>query len=131
MLVHLSMRDRLSVNVLEDRNPQFVVLSDGSIRNGFDLKILNMKGETRQFLIALEGLPNAKIEATGFDTNQSKWVVTDVEADKVKSLRLFVTLPKSRITQAKTPFKFKVSTLGGGENQIVGANFKAPEGIGN
>lgn len=130
MIMHLTMRDRLSVNVLEDRNPQFVMLSDGSIRNGYELKILNMKGEARQFLISIEGLPDPKIERTGFDTNQSKWIVTDVEADKVQSLRLFVTLPRNRIESSKMPFRFKVATMGGGETQINEVNFKAPEGIG-
>jgi cytochrome c oxidase accessory protein FixG len=129
MVFHLTMRDRLSVNVLEDRNPQFVVLSDGSIRNGYELKILNMRGEARQFLISIEGLPDPKIERTGFDTNQSKWIFADVKANKVQSLRLFVTLPRNKIVSSKMPFKFKVATMGGGETRINDVNFKAPEGI--
>lgn len=130
MIVHLTLRDRLAVNVYADRNPQFVVLSDGSIRNGYELKILNMKNVGRQFLISIEGLPDPKIERTGFDTSQSKWIVADVQADRIVSMRLFVTLPKNRIEQAKTPFRFKVSTMGGGEVQINETSFRAPEGIG-
>jgi len=130
MIVHLTMRDRLAVNVYPDRNPQFVVLSDGSIRNGYELKILNMKNEGRQFLIAIEGLPDPKIERVGFDTSQSKWIVADVQADRIVSLRLFVTLPRNRVQQEKMPFRFKVSTMGGGETQINETSFRAPEGIG-
>ncbi|TIL78874.1 MAG: cytochrome c oxidase accessory protein CcoG, partial [Mesorhizobium sp.] len=35
LLYSLLTRDRLELNVLHDRNPQFVTLSDGSIRNGY------------------------------------------------------------------------------------------------
>ncbi|HHI81565.1 MAG TPA: cytochrome c oxidase accessory protein CcoG, partial [Rhizobiales bacterium] len=38
MLTALLLRERLDVNVLHDRNPQFVKLSDGSIRNGYTVK---------------------------------------------------------------------------------------------
>ena len=34
LLTVLAMRDTLDVNVIHDRNPLFVTLSDGSIRNG-------------------------------------------------------------------------------------------------
>ena len=47
LLAALLMRDRLDINVRHDRNPLFVVLSDGSIRNGYDIKILNMKTRSR------------------------------------------------------------------------------------
>ena len=39
MLYALLSRDRLEVNVQHDRNPVFVMLSDGSIRNGYTVKI--------------------------------------------------------------------------------------------
>ncbi len=53
MLFALLTRDRLDINVLPDRNPLFVTLSDGSIRNGYTLKILNMLAEPRQFTVSI------------------------------------------------------------------------------
>ncbi len=129
MLVHLSLRDRLSVKVLEDRNPQFVVLSDGSIRNGYELKVLNMKGEARQFRISLKGLKGSVLRQVGSDTRNRDWVVIEVEADKTRSMHLFVTMPKYEVSKSKIPFTFRVSTLGGIENKEVDATFKAPEGV--
>src|SRR5690606_11286607 len=38
MLAVLLTRSRLDVNVLHDRNPVFVQLSDGSVRNGYTVK---------------------------------------------------------------------------------------------
>ncbi len=41
MLVALCNRTTLEINVLHDRNPPYVLLSDGSVRNGYTVKILN------------------------------------------------------------------------------------------
>ena len=49
-------RTILEVNVLHDRNPPFVLLSDGSIRNGYTVKILNKLHEPRTFTLAARGL---------------------------------------------------------------------------
>ena len=48
-------RTVLEVNVLHDRNPPFVLLSDGSIRNGYTVKILNKLHEPREFALAVRG----------------------------------------------------------------------------
>jgi polyferredoxin len=42
-----------------------VTLSDGSIRNGYTVKILNKKQEQRTFRLSLEGLPGATMEMVG------------------------------------------------------------------
>ena len=49
MLASLAVRDRLDISVLQDRNPLFVTLSDGSIRNGYTVKVLNMEQRPRRF----------------------------------------------------------------------------------
>ena len=49
MLTVLALRSPLSVNVLHDRNPLYVELRDGSLRNGYDVKILNMTPAPREF----------------------------------------------------------------------------------
>ena len=47
LVVALAIRDRLQLDVLHDRNPQYVLESDGAIRNGYTIKILNMRPEPR------------------------------------------------------------------------------------
>ena len=41
MLTALVLRPDLDVNVLHDRNPIYVKLSDGGLRNGYTIKLLN------------------------------------------------------------------------------------------
>src|SRR5262249_29209737 len=57
MLTAVVSRSTLQVNVLADRNPPYVLLSDGGIRNGYTVKILNKLHEPRVFTLALRGLP--------------------------------------------------------------------------
>ena len=47
MLVGWLNRTMLEINVLHDRNPPFVRLSDGGMRNGYTVKILNKLHEPR------------------------------------------------------------------------------------
>ncbi|TIU70206.1 MAG: cytochrome c oxidase accessory protein CcoG, partial [Mesorhizobium sp.] len=61
LLYSLLTRERLELNVLHDRNPQFVTLSDGSIRNGYTVKLLNMIPEPRTIVVTLQGLPGAEM----------------------------------------------------------------------
>lgn len=57
MLTSLLQRVRLDVTVQSDRNPQYVKLSDGNIRNGYTIEILNMEQRPRSFTFKLDGLP--------------------------------------------------------------------------
>ena len=56
MLVALLNRTTLEVNVLHDRNPPYVLLSDGGVRNGYTVKILNKLHEPREFSLEARGL---------------------------------------------------------------------------
>src|SRR5690606_26052259 len=51
MLGQLLLRDTLDISVLHDRNPLFVTLSNGDIRNGYTVKLLNQTRERRTFVL--------------------------------------------------------------------------------
>lgn len=126
----LAMRETLDVNILHDRNPVFVKLRDGSIRNGFEIKILNMRGQIRQFWIQTEGLNGALMKPAGSQNLPTKSLLVEVPADKLRALKVFVTLPKNEITSVRTHFKFKVTSLLGAETTSTDANFESPKGYG-
>lgn len=90
LLVTLLSRDRLEVNVQHDRNPQFVTLSDGSIRNGYTVKLLNMIPEPRVIFLTIEGLPGATMHINGIDQPDGVTYAVPVEPDKVRTLRVFI-----------------------------------------
>jgi len=112
MLVSLIGRDRLDVNIVADRNPLFVELSDGAIRNGYTFKILNMKQEQRTFRVTIEGLPGATVEVVGEEPKPAAQFEVTVEPDKLRAVKIYVATadPAVRATQ-KTEFKFNVSEV--------------------
>ena len=93
MLIGLLTRDRLDINVLPDRNPLFVTLSDGSIRNGYTLKLLNMLPEPRQFTVAVEGLPGASLWLADPEDSGATSLRVGVEADRLREIKVFVSQP--------------------------------------
>ena len=126
LLAALAMRTDLDVNVLADRNPQFVKLSDGSIRNGYQLKILNKTSNPREFLVMIAGLRGADLRLDGSDLDQGRLGQVTVEADQLRNVRTFVTLPPEAVISGQTDFTFIVQPLDGGNIARQGANFEAP-----
>ena len=128
LLVALFSRDRLELNVLHDRNPQFVLESDGSIRNGYSVKILNMIPEPRTFLLSIEDLPGATIKAVGLeDQPEAQTLSVPVEPDKLRNLKLFVTVPAADAKAKSHDFRFTVVDKPSGETDSYNATFFAPE----
>lgn len=126
MLVVLVLRDRLDVNVAHDRNPVFVKLSDGSIRNGYELKIRNMKAEPRRFSVTIEGLGLVTTRLAGEDDAQGEVFYIDVAPDKTHAVRVFIQKPAFEIAAQQSDFRFVVNELGGKERVFKGAKFEAP-----
>ncbi len=87
MLAGVAMRTRLEVNVLPDRTPLFVRLSDGSIRNSYSLRILNKTYETINVRLSVEGLPAARLSVL-----QQDEPVLSILPDALTSTRVFVVL---------------------------------------
>ncbi len=124
-------RSELQLNVLRDRNPLFVRLSDGGIRNGYTVKILNKRHQTRKFKIDVEGLPVAaekpKLSIVGFEGSDP---VIDVVPDNLRALRVFLSLPAAaakKLTEDATDLTFVVTDTGDGTQTRRGTNFRAPK----
>lgn len=89
MLYSLITRAPLELHVLHDRNPLFVTLSDGSVRNGYDIRILNKTHEDRTYRLSISGIEEASMYMQGagiIDPNNLR-----VFADSVGHFRLFVS----------------------------------------
>ncbi len=94
MLLALGARTRIDIAADADRNPQYVRLSDGSIRNAYLIKIRNMESRPRTMTVTLEGLPGALMWAEGMNRDQAaRSVRIDVPADQVRKERIMVVAP--------------------------------------
>jgi cytochrome c oxidase accessory protein FixG len=90
-------RSVLEINVLHDRNPAFVQLSDGSIRNGYTVKLLNKLHEPRSLTLSITDLPNARIDVVGIAGGEQAKIT--VATDDLRELRVFVTLAATDVSR--------------------------------
>jgi len=117
MLYQLLHRQTLGLDVIRDRNPPFVRLSTGEIRNNYAVKILNMAPRVRHVAIRIEGLPGAHLQ--GADAQDR--ILADTAPDGVESLRVHVVTPPG--ADGTVPLRFTVTDLQTGELAEHGSAF--------
>jgi len=127
MLTALSLRTPLSVNVLHDRNPLYVALKDGAIRNGFDVKVLNMTPEPRNVVLRLEGLAGSTISLAEGGEEGAQTIPLALEPDKVMPVRLYVRVSPEAVPDKAAHFQIVVDDGTNGIKRGAEATFEVPE----
>ncbi|MEM6487888.1 MAG: cytochrome c oxidase accessory protein CcoG [Pseudomonadota bacterium] len=86
MLVVLALRDKVDLRVAHDRNPTFVTLSDGSVRNGYEVTVANRLPREQLFALTVEAeVPLEARLAVG------EGMEFAVAPDRTGTVRLFLT----------------------------------------
>jgi len=94
MVFALGARTRLDLAVGHDRNPLWVQLSDGAVRNAYTIKIRNMESRARPVALTLEGLPGAAMWDSLTDDHRAARALGFVIApDQVDTHRIYVRAP--------------------------------------
>jgi cytochrome c oxidase accessory protein FixG len=109
LVVALFLRTEIDVNVTPVRNPTFVTLSDGSIRNTYDMRLLNKQGSDILFHISLTSDEPLRIALEGTDE-----LVVMVPANELKTQRVYVTAAPGSVPAAsdRTDLRFWIEDLG-------------------
>jgi cytochrome c oxidase accessory protein FixG len=87
------------INVLHDRNPLAILRSDGSVRNGYTVRLLNKNNEMRVFRLHVEGLDGAQAAVEG-EASPSGRPEVKVGPDQTLEVRLFVSMPADAVPAA-------------------------------
>ena len=126
MLFALGARTHTEISVAQDRNPPFMLMSDGSVRNAYTVKLRNMESRPRTMRVTLEGLPGALMWTDTMPREDAaREVVETVAADATGALRVYVVAPPGTKAQ---DFSFAVATRGEKpETDASDAVFAAPE----
>jgi cytochrome c oxidase accessory protein FixG len=111
MLTALVTRPTLGLNVLHDRNPLYVRLADGSIRDGYTVKVLNKRHDERRYRLSVNGPPGIRIAVVGQDEPGGALVVPP---DTLRSFRVFVTAPRGVLKERTVPLSFTITDLADG-----------------
>ena len=108
MLFALGVRNHVGLSVSPDRNPPYILMSDGSVRNSYTLKLRNMESRPREMEIAVEGLPGALMWTDTIGRGDAARIqIKTVPADQVLSVRVYVVAPQGTSTQ---DFSFSVTS---------------------
>jgi cytochrome c oxidase accessory protein FixG len=126
MVYTLATRSLLDVNVLHDRNPIAVKLSDGSIRNAYTVRVLNKHGFDRVIAIDIEGPANAMVHVVGADSVTPDRPMIVIGRDRTEELRLLVTAPAASHPEKSVPVTFHVTDIGLGVVASATDNFVSP-----
>ena len=86
LVVALFLRSPIDVNVTPVRNPTFVTLSDGSVRNTYDIRLRNMQGADARFTIAVTSDAFVTLSLEGVEG-----LTVTVPANQTKSQRVYLT----------------------------------------
>ncbi len=125
LLFGLSTRTRLDISAQEDRNPLYVRLSDGAVRNGYTVKIRNMEPRPRNVRITLDGLPGGVMwTGTGRRETALRRLDTSVPPDSVQKLRIFVAAPAGE-ERREAAFDLRALDAQGGGDRVE-VTFEGP-----
>jgi len=111
MLTGLLTRSTTEVNVLHERAPLFVEMSDGSVRNGYNYKILNMIREDRTYVLKAEGLAGATFDMVGGASDVAE-LELPVDKDQVANYRIFVNIPAASLQGRSSDLTFVLTEKG-------------------
>jgi cytochrome c oxidase accessory protein FixG len=120
MAFSLVTRHTLALDVIRDRNPAYVTLADGAVRNGYTIKLMNRSNAARNVTLDLEGLRARKVTVIGVPGERLPLVIP-VEADKVRTLRVLVTVARDEVRPGPQTVQFSVRA--GGERRAAEAIF--------
>jgi cytochrome c oxidase accessory protein FixG len=91
MVYTLATRDSEGISVIHDRNPMFVRLSDGSLRNAYTIRIVNKQLKHRDFILGVDGLPSSLIDFIGLPPRSDGRQLVDIGPDQTREVRITVT----------------------------------------
>jgi len=112
-------RSPVDLHVLRDRNPTFIRLHDGAIRNAYTLKITHRGFQPATFTIGFSGLAGATLKTPG-ETASSGGLTVTVKPDEVRAVRVFVSAPAAALPAANLPVAFTIkSDIGSSEVRTI------------
>lgn len=94
----------LELKVLHERQPLFVLQSDGSIQNKYSVKILNKTPQDQQVRLVVDGLPGLVISGGEGSLVANKGRIT--------SYTVFVRVPRANLKAESAPITFHVQAEG-------------------
>ena len=120
LLFALFIRSDIDMTVGPVRNPTYVTMSDGSIRNTYDVRLRNKHGDDRPFHLTITGDLTMRIQLEG-----SAYETVTVPADSTKFQRVYIIAPQSSDPAAseRTDVRIWVEDISNGDRAYTDTIF--------
>jgi polyferredoxin len=106
--------DKVELSVLPERKPAYVLLSDGDIRNTYNIHIVNKYHANKDFRIAVDELGEGSMWQQGGVHGQGPVDVV-IGPDQVGHYRFFVSLKPGELDGTSRPLHFTLTDAATGE----------------
>ncbi len=93
-------RTTFEISVQQVRQPLFVTLSNGNIRNRYQVRVTNKSGANQDYRVEVKGLPAANVDMGGMD-------ILHIDNGRSRMANVSVILPPDEAARAPT-FEFEV-----------------------
>jgi cytochrome c oxidase accessory protein FixG len=120
LVVLLFLRVDMDMSVSPIRNPTHVVLSDGSVRNAYEVRLRNMTNETRAFTLSVTGPQGFDVALEGSQDN-----TVEVAPDEQLNQRVYLTAPAGTpaASATRTDLRLWAEDTGVKERMFADTNF--------
>ncbi len=125
MVYTLATRSSMGLSVLHDRNPLFVRLADGGVRNGYTVRISNKNDAPRRLQISVANLPGSIDNIIGVEPQSDGRLVVGIGPDQTREFRVLVTDYHPE-RASSTPIVFHLYDIESGERANAADHFRAP-----
>lgn len=126
MVIGFALRATISLAVEHDRAPLFVKLPDGSIRNGYSIRIVNKTLRPSQFELSAKGVDSVAISVAESGLPPAREASVPVLADSVATVRVLIAGKSSSAGQAQLPLTFTLRDPNSGETVSRASSFIRP-----
>ncbi|MDR3469723.1 MAG: cytochrome c oxidase accessory protein CcoG [Xanthobacteraceae bacterium] len=127
MVYALATRSAIQISALHDRNPLAVLLGDGSVRNGYTIRLLNKSGVSRSFMLDVSGVPGATLQVAGIEPDANGRLVAEVGQDQTREIRLLVKADKAALPANDAPITLSATDVATGQVTRTSDHFMLPE----
>ena len=128
MAAALAMRATVEMSVLRDRAPIFVTLQDGSLRNGYTIKVVNKTQANAAFDLRIDGLPGARLTSSENEAKPMPALRLLAAADQVDANHVFVTARPATLPDGTQPVTFVLTNTRTSEETTYRSIFMGPRG---
>ncbi len=113
MLGAFLLRDTLTLTVLAERAPPYVLLSDGSIRNAYTLKLADKTRDAGRFVLVLDGPHGLALTVQDAEADAQGRPILPARPDAVATFRAFVVSPPGRHGDDSERLRFRLQDASG------------------